>query len=344
MAEINLTIDSQRIKARPGETVLEAALRHDIYIPSLCHHPDLEPLGGCRLCIVEIEGMRGMPTACTTGVAEGMVVKTSTPEVNKVRLSTLELILADHPTDCLTCVKNQDCELQKVASYLGIKERRLPPTATEKAIDDSNPFFTLDRNYCILCQRCTRTCDEITCVNAIEVINRGSDSRISTFGDWPLMESICQSCGECVVRCPVGALTPKGYQVPQREVLTTCPYCGVGCSMYLGIRNGRIVSVRGNRDSPSNSGRLCVKGRFSIPDFVHSPRRLTKPLIKKNGKFVEAGWEEALDLVTDKLSAYSGDNVAVMASARTANEEIYLTQKFARAVLKTNNIDHCARI
>jgi len=344
MEEVKLNIDGREIKARPGDTVLEAALANDIYIPSLCYYPDLEPYGGCRLCIVQIEGVRGMPTACTTPVAEGMVVRTSTPEVNQVRLNTLELILADHPTDCLTCAKNQQCELQKAAAYLGIKERRLPPTATERSIDDSNPFFTIDRNYCILCQRCTRTCDEIAGINAIEVINRGSDSRIATFGDKPLMESICQSCGECVARCPVGALLPKKYEVPVQEVLTTCPYCGVGCGIYLGTRDGRIVSVRGNSESPASNGRLCVKGRFSIPDFVHSPRRLTKPLIKKKGKFVEAEWDEALDLVAEKLSAYSGEQTAVMASARTTNEEIYLTQKFARAVLGTNNIDHCARI
>jgi len=344
MEEISLNIDGREIKARPGDTVLEAALRNDIYIPSLCYDPDLEPYGGCRLCIVQIDGVRGMPTACTTPVAEGMVIRTSTPEVNQVRLNTLELILADHPTDCLTCAKNQQCELQEVAAYLGIKERRLPPTATERAIDDSNPFFTIDRNYCILCQRCTRTCDEITGINAIEVINRGSDSRISTFGDKPLIESICQSCGECVVRCPVGALLPKKFETPVREVLTTCPYCGVGCGIYLGIRNGRIVSVRGDRENPSNNGRLCVKGRFGIPDFVHSPQRLTKPLIKKNGKFVEAEWDETLDLIAGKLSAYSGEQTAVMASAKATNEDNYVIQKFARAVLGTNNVDHCARI
>ena len=215
---IELNIDSKDIQTEEGKTVLEAALEVGIYIPTLCYDPDLEPHGGCRLCIVDIEGMSGMPTACTTPVADGMVVKTSTAAVNKVRLDIAELILADHPLDCLTCVKNQQCELQKVAAYLGITERRLNRTAAERTIDDSNPFFTLDRNYCILCQRCTRTCDEITCVNAIEIINRGYESHVGTFGDKPLMESICQSCGECVVRCPVAALTIKGAVQPSREV------------------------------------------------------------------------------------------------------------------------------
>jgi len=297
MEEIRLNIDGQEIKARPGTTVLEAALEAGIYIPNLCYDPDLEPHGGCRLCIVEIEGVAGMPTACTTPVAEGMVVKTSTGAVDRVRRDIVELILADHRLVCLTCVKNQRCQLQQVAAYLGIKERRLERTATGWAVDDSNPFFTLDRNYCILCQRCTRTCDEITGVNAIEIAARGYDSKVSTFGDRPLMESICQSCGECVVRCPVAALTIKNAVLPTREVETTCPYCGVGCSMLLGVRDGKIVSVQGNRRSPANKGQLCVKGRFGIAGFVHSPERLKVPLIKKDGGFVEAGWDEALELI-----------------------------------------------
>jgi formate dehydrogenase alpha subunit len=328
MDEIKLNIDGQEVCARSGMTVLEAALEADIYIPTLCYDPDLEPHGGCRLCIVEIEGMPGMPTACTTPVADGMVVKTSTAEVDKVRLDIVELILADHPLDCLTCVKNQRCELQKVAAYLGITQRRLDRTATERMVDDSNPFFTLDRNYCILCQRCTRTCDEITCVNAIEIINRGYESSVSTFGDKSLMESICQSCGECVVRCPVAALTIKDEVQPSRQVETTCPYCG----------------VRGNRQSPANKGRLCVKGRFGIAGFVHSPERLKTPLIKEDGRFVEADWDEALKLIADRLGGYPKDKIGVISSARCTNEDNYVAQKFCRVVLGTNNVDHCARL
>ncbi len=344
MNEIKLNIDGQLVKAKPGMTVLEVAREAGIYIPTLCYDPDLEPHGGCRLCIVDIKGMRGLPTACTTPVADGMVVQTSTPEVNQIRRNIVELILADHPIDCLTCVKNQRCELQEVAAYLGITERRLRRTATERPVDTSNPFFTLDRNYCILCQRCTRTCDEVTTVNAIEIINRSYDSKVSTFSDKPLMESICQSCGECVVRCPVAALVPKNSVIPTSEVETTCPYCGIGCSIYLGIRDGHIVSVRGNKDGASNNGRLCVKGRYGIPDFVHHPQRLTSPLIKRKGQFVKASWDEALKLIAQKLSTYPSERIAVISSAKCTNEENYIIQKFARAVLGTNNIDHCARI
>jgi len=341
---LKLIINGRQISAASGMTVLQAAQEAGIYIPTLCADPDLEPHGGCRLCIIEIKGMRGMPTACTTTISDGMVINTETDAVNKARRSVIDLLIADHPMDCLTCVKNQRCELQEVAAYLGITERHLPRTTIERPVDDSNPFFTLDRNYCILCQRCTRACDEVTGVNAIEIINRGYDSKVSTFGDKPLMESICKSCGECVVRCPVAALVPKNNIIPTCEVETTCPYCGVGCMMHLGIRDDKIVSIQGSRNSQANNGRLCVKGRYGIADFVHSSQRLTKPLIRKNDVFQEASWDEALDTVAEKLSGYSGNQIAVIASAKCTNEENYIVQKFARTVLRTNNIDHCARL
>jgi predicted molibdopterin-dependent oxidoreductase YjgC len=341
---LKLIINGRQVSAANGMTVLQAAQEAGIYIPTLCADPDLEPHGGCRLCIIEIKGMCGMPTACTTTISDGMVINTETDAVNKARRSVIDLLIADHPMDCLTCVKNQRCELQEVAAYLGITERQLPRTTTERPVDDSNPFFTLDRNYCILCQRCTRACDEVTGVNAIEIINRGYDSKVSTFGDKPLMESICKSCGECVVRCPVAALVPKNNIIPTCEVETTCPYCGVGCMMYLGIRDDKIVSIQGSRNSQANNGRLCVKGRYGIADFVHSSQRLAKPLIRKNDVFQEASWDEALDTVAEKLSGYSGNQIAVIASAKCTNEENYIVQKFARTVLHTNNIDHCARL
>jgi len=310
---LKLIINGRQISAASGMTVLQAAQEAGIYIPTLCADLDLEPHGGCRLCIIEIKGMRGMPTACTTTISDGMVINTETDAVNKARRSVIDLLIADHPMDCLTCVKNQRCELQEVAAYLGITERHLPRTTIERPVDDSNPFFTLDRNYCILCQRCTRACDEVTGVNAIEIINRGYDSKVSTFGDKPLMESICKSCGECVVRCPVAALVPKNNIIPTCEVETTCPYCGVGCMMHLGIRDDKIVSIQGSRNSQANNGRLCVKGRYGIADFVHSSQRLTKPLIRKNDVFQEASWDEALDTVAEKLSGYSGNQIAVIA-------------------------------
>ena len=343
MGEIRLTINGQEVIAERGMTVLEAAQLAGIYIPTLCYDPDLEPYGGCRLCVVEIEGMRGLPTACTTPAADGMVVHTETAAVNNVRRIAVDLFIADHPMDCLTCPKNQRCDLQKVAAYLGITERRLPRTDKPLPVDISNPFFYLDRKYCILCGKCVRACDEIACVNALEIVDRGYPSRVSPFADRPLLESICQSCGECVVRCPVNALMPRDAMPPTREVETICPYCGVGCGMYLGIRDDRIVSVRGNRENPANKGRLCVKGRFGIAEFVHHQERLTTPLIRREGKLVEASWDEALDLVTGKLADYR-EQVAVISSAKCTNEDNYIIQKFARLVLGTNNVDHCARL
>jgi formate dehydrogenase (NADP+) alpha subunit len=345
MAEsIKIIIDGREIKVRAGSTVLEAALEAGIYIPNLCYHPDLEPYGGCRMCIVEVTGMRGLPPACTTRVAEGMTVRTYGDELNRVRRDALQLLLANHPLDCLACVKNQRCELQKVAAYLGVTERTMERSMPVQEIDESNPFFKLDRNYCILCARCTRTCDEITCVNAIELMGRGDRTRVGLFGDKTFMESICRSCGECVVRCPVGALVPKENVIPTSEVQTTCCYCAVGCSMFIGVRDGKIVSVRGNRDGGANKGMLCVKGRFGSTEFVQHPDRLTTPLLMGEGGQKPAEWDSALELVASRLKSYAPDEVAVIASSRTTNEDVYVAQKLARAVLGTNNVDNCARL
>ena len=342
--KIRLTIDGQEIEARQGMTVLEAAQAADIYIPTLCYYPDLESYGGCRLCVVEIEKMRGLPIACTTAATDGMVVHTETPAVTKTRRTTVELLIADHPSDCLTCPQDQRCELQKVAAYLGITRLPYPKTTRSYTVDTSNPFFDLDRNRCILCARCTRACNEITCVGAIDIAYRGYEGKVATFGDGLLIDSICKSCGECVAHCPTGALAPKEARQPAREVLTTCPYCGVGCQMYLGVRGEQVISVRSKIENTPNRGWLCVKGRYGIAEFVHHPDRLTTPLVKRNGEFAGATWDEALGLVASKLAQYKSDEVAVISSAKCTNEDNYVIQKFARTVLGTNTIDHCARL
>jgi predicted molibdopterin-dependent oxidoreductase YjgC len=341
---INLTINGRQVAAKQGMTVLEAAIAAGIYIPTLCYYPDLKPYGACRVCVVEIEGMRGLPPSCTTPAAGGMKVHTESEAINVVRRTAVELLIADHPADCLTCSADQHCELQKVAAYMGMRSIRLPKKAPEFAIDTSNPFFDLDRNKCILCARCTRACNEITCVGAIDMANRGYSMKVATFGDGQLFDSICQSCGECMVRCPVGALAPKKSLQPTSYVETTCPYCGVGCSMTLGVRGEKIVSVAGNHKGPANRGKLCVKGRFGIADFVHSKERLTTPLIRRNGRLGRATWDEALELIASKLSQYSPEEVAVISSSRASNEDNYVAQKFARAGLATNNVDNCARV
>jgi predicted molibdopterin-dependent oxidoreductase YjgC len=274
-------------------------------------------------------------------------VRTESAAINQVRRYAIELLIANHPADCLTCAKNQNCELQRVAAYLGVDPQRmgrLRPMRQELPIDDSNPFFIRDLNKCILCAKCVRACADVQGNYAIDIAYRGFPSEVSTFGNRPIFESICESCGECVVRCPTGALVPKNFRVPAREVKTVCPYCGVGCSIYLGVRGDEVVSVRGDRESPVNRGRLCVKGRFGSFEFINHPDRLRSPLIKRDGQFVEATWDEALDLVARRFAESRAEAFAAVSSAKATNEENYLVQKLARAVLGSNNVDHCARL
>ena len=341
---IKLTIDGEEIEATEGMTVLEVAEENGFFIPTLCSDPDLKPYGACRLCVVQIEGTRGFPTSCTTPATEGMVVHTDSPEINDIRRTAIQLMRSDHPTDCDACPKNQQCELQMMEAVLDAAKARFQTMTKDLPIDRSNPFFNIDRNYCILCGKCVRACDEIRGVNAVNLTNRGYQAKVSAGMDGLLIESNCESCGECLDHCPVYTLHPKETRKAGREVESICPYCGVGCSVNLGIRQTEIVSVHGKKEDSVNGGRLCVKGRFGIPGFVHSDERLTSPLINSNGEMNKAGWDETLDLVASKFSSYKPDEVAVIASAKCTNEDSYVTQKFARVALGTNNIDTSARL
>jgi predicted molibdopterin-dependent oxidoreductase YjgC len=342
-----LTIDGVQVRARQGTTVLEAAREAGIYIPTLCYDDDLEPYGACRLCIVEIDGMRGMPTSCTTVATEGMVVHTETQLVATSRKATIELIMANHIGECLSCAQNQNCELQAVARYVGVDEKHFKQLRRSRRVvplDESNPAYVRDMNKCILCARCVRACHEVTGIDAIDIAFRGNAATVSGLGDKPIMLSRCETCGECVSRCPTGALTYRETRQPTREVRTTCPYCAVGCQMLLGVRGDEIVRVRGDKEGPSNEGHLCVKGRFGIAGFVHHPSRIKTPLIKRDGVFEPATWEEALDLIASRFRSYAPEEIGVVSSARATNEDNYVMQKFGRAVLGTNNVDHCARL
>ncbi len=344
---INLIINDQKVAAPEGSTILEAALRKGIYIPHLCHHRELLPVGACRLCLVELQGeWKKTVISCKTPVKEGMVIKTETPEIRQTRQVSLELLVADHDTDCLACDQNTKCGLQRVADHVGMDKKRMGRLKSREnrlPIDDSNPFFEFDPNRCVLCGICVRTCDELLNINAIDFAYRGLGTKIAGFGDKSRVESNCESCGECIVKCPVGALTEKGAENPTHQIKTVCSFCGCGCGLYLGVRDNKLVTAKGDINSPANKGRLCVKGRFGYK-FVNSDERLTSPLVKKDGEFVEVEWDEALDLIADKFSKTKGDQFATIASAKCSNEDNFVAQKFTRAVMGTNNIDHCARL
>ncbi len=344
---ITLNIDGQEVKVERGSTVLEAAKAAGTYIPTLCYHPDLSPFGACRLCIVEIDKMRGLPTSCTTPADEGMVVHTNTPRIQELRRNVFELILSEHPWQCLTCPKNGRCELQEVASHIGLGEVSVPPIYKNLPKDTENPFFRRDYNLCILCGRCVRMCQEVRGVGAIAFTYRGGQAMVGTAFDHSLQDSDCKFCGACVDVCPTAALMDKSSLwagIPDRKVATICPYCGVGCQLKLEVKDERIISSVPDPDGIVNHGQACVKGRFGIREFVHHRERLTAPLIRRNGEFKEASWDEALDLAAKKLKSYTAGELGVIASAKCTNEENYVMQKFARAVLGNNNIDHCARL
>ncbi len=341
---LNLMIDGRTVTVEKGKTVLDACRCAEVYVPTLCDDPSLDPYGACRLCIVKVEGMRGLPSACTTPAADGMKVTTADSEILEVRKWTAQLLLSDHPLDYLTCAQCGVCQLQEVVAHLGIRERVLQPMVREAKIDDSNPCYSIDMNKCILCGLCVRACAEVQHLGVIDLANRGYASAVEPFGGGPIRDSFCESCGECVERCPTGALTSKRYLKPEREVSTVCPYCGTGCRIVLGVRGDTIVSARGDKDAPVSQGRLCVKGRFGSFEFVSHPDRLKTPLIRTAGGFREASWEEALALVASELKKYRGDAFAGLSSAKVTNEDNYVFQKFVRAAMGTNNVDHCARL
>ncbi len=351
MELVKLKINGKDIEAPAGSTILQAAENSGISVPRLCYYPDLSPMGQCRLCVVEVEGNALLPASCVTPISAGMVVHTESPAVIEARRIILELLLADHPQDCMTCDKMGDCRLAEYAYQYGVRDSRFVGERHNYAVDESNPFIIRDLNKCIQCGACVRACEEITGRDNLSYMYRGYNRKVTTADDVSFVNSDCVFCGQCVAVCPTGALTEKQIHGKARtwelkKVRTTCPFCGTGCNFDLCVYEGQVVGVKSSSDSVVNGRALCVKGRFGW-DFINNDQRLTTPLIKRDGNFVPASWDEAINLIAERLSEiknkYGSDSFAALSSARCTNEENYLMQKFTRGVMGTNNVDHCAR-
>ena len=369
-------LNGNALSFEPGETILDVAKRCSIDIPTLCHLKGAAPTGNCRICVVEVEGESNLLPACDTRVSSGMQVQTESAKVVEARKLIIQLMLSSGNHNCAIrgtegsdwtkfqmgvqemdqsselCPAWGDCRLQDLAYRYQVSAEKSLESEVPYPMETVNPFIVRDFARCIKCGRCVQACNEVQVNNAIDIGYQGANVKIVTPGDKPLKDSDCVFCGECVQACPVGALVEKEgrYQVRPWEtakVRTTCSYCGVGCQINLHVKDNKVVGVTGVEEMPPNYGSLCVKGRFGF-DFINSPERLTAPLVKEGGEFREATWDEALDLVAKRLTdikvKHGADSIGMLTSASGTNEENYLANKFTRAVLKTNNIDHCARL
>ncbi|WCR09477.1 formate dehydrogenase subunit alpha [Paracoccus stylophorae] len=377
---VSLTVDGLDVTVPEGTSVMRAAALAGIMVPKLCASDNMEAFGSCRLCVVEIEGRKGTPASCTTPVAEGMVVHTQTGRIQRLRRGVMELYISDHPLDCLTCSANGDCELQDTAGQVGLRDVRYTPgqnhfdqsgtgarSQAEARLrmpvdqanplytpkDESNPYFTFDPSKCIVCSRCVRACDEVQGTFALTIEGRGFDSKVSagTAGD-DFLTSDCVSCGACVQACPTATLQEKSVielGTPQRAVITTCAYCGVGCSFKAELNGDQLVRMVPYKHGKANHGHSCVKGRFAY-GYANHRDRILKPMIRDRitDPWREVDWDEALRFAADRMKAlqdrHGRRSIGVITSSRCTNEETYLVQKLARAVFRNNNTDTCARV
>jgi formate dehydrogenase major subunit len=354
-ATVSIEVDGLPVTVAEGTSVMRAAALSGIDIPKLCATDSLEAFGSCRLCLVEIDGRRGTPASCTTPVADGMKVRTQTPKLEKLRQGVMELYISDHPLDCLTCAANGDCELQDMSGVVGLRQVRYGyegenHLGLEK--DTSNPYFDFDASKCIVCSRCVRACGEVQGTFALTIEGRGFGSKVSPGANELFMDSECVSCGACVQACPTATLQEKSVVqlgMPSRSVVTTCAYCGVGCSFKAELRGDELVRMVPYKDGGANEGHSCVKGRFAFGYATH-PDRVLKPMIREKitDEWREVDWDTAINFTAAKFrdiqDRHGAGSIGGITSSRCTNEEVYVVQKMVRAAFGNNNVDTCARV
>ncbi len=352
---VTLTIDGHEVSVPAGTSLMRAAAIAGIVVPKLCATDSLEPFGSCRLCLVQVEGMKGTPASCTTAVGHGMQVTTQNERLAALRRNVMELYISDHPLDCLTCPANGHCELQDMAGAVGLREVRYGYAGENHcsaAKDESNPYFTFDPSKCIVCSRCVRACDEVQGTFALTIAGRGFDSHVSAGRDQDFMSSECVSCGACVQACPTATLSEKSIierGQAEHSVITTCAYCGVGCSFRAEMKGAEVIRMVPDQDGHANRGHACVKGRFAV-GYASHPDRITAPMIRAtiHEPWREVSWEEAIAHAASEIkriqAKYGKDAVGGITSSRCTNEETYLVQKLVRAAFGNNNVDTCARV
>jgi formate dehydrogenase major subunit len=351
---VTLEIDGKPVTVPRGTSVMRAAVEAGVQVPKLCATDNMEPFGSCRLCLVEIEGRRGTPASCTTPAEPGMKVRTQSPKIAKLRRGVMELYISDHPLDCLTCAANGDCELQDMAGVVGLREVRYGyegQNHLKAPKDESNPYFTFEASKCIVCSRCVRACEEVQGTFALTIQGRGFASKVAS-GPTSFLDSECVSCGACVQACPTATLTEKTIIAkgqPEHSVVTTCAYCGVGCSFKAELQGNEVVRMTPYKDGKANHGHSCVKGRFAWGYATHKDR-ITKPMIraKITDPWREVTWDEAINYAASEFkriqAKYGRDSIGGITSSRCTNEETYLVQKMIRAAFGNNNVDTCARV
>src|SRR5262245_18199355 len=352
---VSLEINGVSITVPKGSSVMYAASIAGMKIPKLCATDSLEPFGSCRLCLVEIDGRRGTPASCTTPVEPGMKVRTQSEKLADIRRGVMELYISDHPLDCLTCAANGNCELQNMAGAVGLREVRYGYAGAnhlESHKDESNPYFTYDPSKCIVCSRCVRACEEVQGTFALTISGRGFESRVAAGQNESFLGSECVSCGACVQACPTATLQEKSviqFGQPERSVITTCAYCGVGCAFRAEMQGERVVRMVPYQDGKANHGHSCVKGRLAWRYETHRDR-IAKPMIRRQiaDPWQEVSWDEAINYAAaefKRIQAKHGrDAIGGITSSRCTNEETYLVQKLVRAAFGNNNTDTCARV